>query len=169
MSTDQKNDCLENILKRPPEAQAVVKGSNDYPDIKGIVFFYQLGCGVLVMAEVRGLPHGGDKCPADIFAFHIHEGNSCTGTAEDPFAGAGGHYNPNGCPHPAHAGDLPPLFGNDGYAFMAVFTDRFSVADVTGRTVIIHKSPDDFTTQPSGNSGKKIACGKITVLATRNM
>lgn len=161
---EYEKNCIENILKRPPDAQAFIKGSKDYPDIKGIVFFYQLDGGVLVMAEVRGLPQSEGKCPADVFAFHIHEGSSCTGTAEDPFAGAGGHYNPGGCPHPAHAGDLPPLFGNGGYAFTAVFTDRFSVADIVGRTVIIHASPDDFTTQPSGNSGKKIACGKITVL-----
>lgn len=40
-------------------------------------------------------------------------------------------------------------------------TDRFKVDDVIGRTVIIHDKPDDFTTQPSGNSGEKIACGII--------
>ncbi|MCX7614928.1 MAG: superoxide dismutase family protein, partial [Clostridiales bacterium] len=65
------------------------------------------------------------------------------------------------CNHPGHAGDLPPLFGNYGHAFMAVFTGRVSVSEIIGRTVIIHASPDDFTTQPSGNSGKKIACGQI--------
>ena len=44
---------------------------------------------------------------------------------------------------------------------MSVLTDRFSVSDILGRTLVIHISPDDFTTQPSGNSGKKIACGQI--------
>ncbi len=164
MSISQRN-CIENILRRPPDAQSFIKGSGGYPNIKGVVFFYQLDGGVLVMAEVRGLPHGAGKCPADVFAFHIHEGSDCSGSAGDPFSGAGGHYNPGGCAHPAHAGDLPPLFGNSGYAFAAVFTDRFSVSDVAGRTVIIHAAPDDFTSQPSGNSGEKIACGKITVLS----
>ena len=44
---------------------------------------------------------------------------------------------------------------------MMVFTDRFQPQDVVGRTVIIHDQPDDFTSQPSGNSGEKIACGEI--------
>jgi Cu-Zn family superoxide dismutase len=53
------------------------------------------------------------------------------------------------------------LFGNQGFAFMTVLTNRFSVDEIAGRTVVIHRSPDDFTSQPSGNSGPKIACGQI--------
>ena len=49
-----------------------------------------------------------------------------------------------------------------GFAWMAVLTDRFRVPDILGRTVIVHSQPDDFTTQPSGNAGAKIACGVIT-------
>ena len=79
----------------------------------------------------------------------------------DPFAGAMSHYNPKGCEHPYHAGDLPPLFGNGGSALSLFLTNRFSVREITGKTVIIHDRPDDFTTQPSGNSGTKIACGVI--------
>ena len=60
-----------------------------------------------------------------------------------------------------HAGDMPPLFGTDRFAFSAFLTDRFSAEEGIGKTVIIHDSPDDFTTQPSGNSGVKIACGVI--------
>ena len=44
---------------------------------------------------------------------------------------------------------------------MAVYTDRFYPEDVIGKTVVIHEKPDDFRTQPSGDSGEKIACGKI--------
>lgn len=80
---------------------------------------------------------------------------------DDPFADAMPHYDPNGCEHPHHAGDLPPLFENNGFALSLVLTDRFSVDEVIGRTVIVHADPDDFTTQPSGNSGEKIACGVI--------
>lgn len=79
----------------------------------------------------------------------------------DPFSNAMAHYNPENCPHPYHAGDMPPLFGNQGYAFLMFLTDRFMVRNVIGKTVIIHDNPDDFTTQPSGNSGAKIACGVI--------
>lgn len=153
---------IQNILKRPPDARAVVNGSSAHPSIEGFVNFYQIPGGVFLTAQVQGLPQGDGPCAPNIFGFHIHEGGSCTGNAEDPFADTGMHYNPRNCPHPAHAGDLPPLFGNKGYAVMAVFTDRFSVNEIIGRSVIIHASPDDFTTQPSGNSGTKIACGRIT-------
>ena len=72
-----------------------------------------------------------------------------------------GHLNPGDCPHPHHAGDLPPLFGCAGRALLAVYTDRFRVPEILGRTVVIHSGPDDFTSQPAGNSGSKIACSVI--------
>ncbi len=152
---------LSCILNRRPSAYANIFGSAAYPEISGLVSFYQLRDGVVLVAEVNGLPYTEQPCDPGVFAFHIHNGSLCTGNAEDPFANTGGHYNPGNCPHPAHAGDLPPLFGNQGYAFMAVYTNRFTVNEIINRTIIIHASPDDFTTQPSGNSGKKIACGQI--------
>jgi Cu-Zn family superoxide dismutase len=79
----------------------------------------------------------------------------------DPFPSSGTHYNPNNCPHPYHAGDMPPLFGANGYAFLTFVTSRFTVNEIIGKTIIIHSMPDDFTTNPSGNSGEKIACGVI--------
>ncbi len=145
-------------------AMAVVNGSADYPDINGTVTFVQKKNGVLVTASISDLPQGSaESCSSRIFGFHIHEGNSCTGNAQDPFANAKTHYNPYGCAHPFHAGDLPPLFENDGYAYLSVLTNRFSISEIIGRTVIIHDMPDDFTSQPSGNSGTKIACGVISV------
>lgn len=146
--------------KRPARAEAVISGSPAYPQIKGKIVFQQMNGGVLVTAEIYGLP-AGQRCKPGIFALHIHNGKSCTGNSTDPFADAGSHFNPDGCEHPYHAGDLPPLFGNNGYAYMSVFTNRFNVRDIIDRVIIIHKNPDDFTTQPSGNSGEKIACGKI--------
>ena len=140
-------------------ARAMVKGSDDYPDICGEVTFKQTRKGVIVTAEIRGLPCGNDG--GEIFAFHIHSGACCTGNSADPFADADGHYNPAGKPHPYHAGDLPPLFGNRGYAYMSVLTDRFTVSEIIGKVIIINRRPDDFTTQPAGNAGAKIACGKI--------
>ena len=108
-------------------------------------------------AEVNGLP----KTHTGIYAVHIHDGASCTGNAEDPFAASGQHFNPANRPHPLHVGDLLPLFGNDGFAVYSFYTDRFLPGDVVGHTVIIHSDPDDFRSQPSGNSGGKIACGVI--------
>lgn len=151
---------LRTLLNRSPDAAAKIRGEHA---IRGEVAFYQLPCGVLVRAEISGLPEGEGEAPCGgrIFGFHIHEGGSCTGNAEDPYANVHSHYNPGECPHPEHAGDLPPLFGNHGFAFSTFLTDRFQVEEILGRTIIIHDSPDDFTSQPSGNSGKKIACGVI--------
>lgn len=150
-----------DVLRGAPDAVAVVLGSEDYPEISGEVLFYQLQNGVLVVAEVDGLPYYSDTCRNNVFAFHIHSGSECSGDAHDPFSEALTHYNPKNCPHPFHAGDLPPLFENKGYAFLAFLTDRFSLSEVIGKTVIIHSGVDDFTSQPSGNSGQKLACGVI--------
>ena len=152
------------LFRAKPRAVARVKGSNAYPDIEGEVWLYQTNYGVLVVTDVMGLPKTQNNQNSPIFAFHIHEGGSCSGNVEDPFANARTHYNPNETLHPYHAGDLPPLFGVNGYAFMAVLSDRFKVEDVIGKTIIIHSSPDDFVSQPAGNSGIKIACGVIEKL-----
>ena len=145
-------------------AMANISGSNMYPEIKGRVIFKKKDEGVLVTAEIIGLPHSNERCDGRIFAFHIHDGNSCSGNQVDSFADVGSHYNPNGCNHPYHDGDLPPLFENNGYAYMSVYTNRFTIGEIIGRTVIIHDMPDDFKTQPSGGSGNKIACGKISAV-----
>ena len=147
-----------------PSAIAQVNGNSHYPDINGRVKFYQTEYGVFVVAEIFGLPVSPGICGNDIFAFHIHDGASCSGTGEDEFADSGSHYNPDECSHPYHAGDMPPLFLSGQRAFLAFLTDRFTVDEIIGRTVIIHDKPDDFTTQPSGNAGKKIACGEIKAL-----
>lgn len=141
---------------KSPMARVQMKGSEKYPSIGGNVILKQMKNGVLVTAEIYGLPSEGG-----VFGFHIHEGTQCSGNEKDQFADAKMHFNPTGSPHPYHAGDMPPLFGNNGYAYMSFFTDRFALKDVIGRVVIIHDGVDDFTTQPSGNSGSKIACGKI--------
>lgn len=155
------------ILAQVPEAAALIKGSSKYPKIEGIVAFYQTQFGLLISSELTGLPVPADKCENSFFGYHIHIGESCTGNDTDPFANALTHYNPINCPHPAHAGDLPPLFGNKGYAFSVLLTDRFSLEDIMGKTIIVHSAPDDFSTQPAGNSGEKIACGKIGIISHR--
>ncbi len=145
---------------RRNEAIAKVYGGRSHPLIYGKVFFRQTVSGVMITAQIYNLPRQNSN-DFGVFGFHIHEGGSCSGTSEDEFANAKAHFNPQGEQHPYHAGDLPPLFANEGYAFMQVLTDRFTVCDIIGKTIIIHSMPDDFETQPSGNSGDKIACGKI--------
>ncbi len=153
---------LTGMLWQLPHGVALIKGSDKYPEINGQVRFYQTNSGVLVAAEVSGLPQPAGLCESPVFAFHIHSGGSCSGDAQDPFAEVMNHYNPGDCAHPYHAGDLPPLFGNNGYALSICLTDRFTVHEIIGKAVIIHANPDDFTTQPSGNAGEKIACGIVT-------
>lgn len=70
-------------------------------------------------------------------------------------------YNEDTLPHGNHAGDFPVLFSNNGYARMSFFTDKFKPEDIINRSVIIHQNPDDYRSQPAGNSGKRIACGVI--------
>lgn len=148
-------------LRCAPDAWAALRGSEKYPQLSGIVRFCQTRRGVLVFAEVSGLPDEAESCGNDFFAFHIHGGDSCSGDSADPFANALTHYNPEGCPHPAHAGDLPPLLSNHGYALQVFLTNRFTVREIIGRTVIIHAGADDFSTQPGGSAGSRIACGQI--------
>ena len=125
------------------------------PNLYGEATFCQKPEGVLVQIRVSGLPADSQT---GFFALHIHEGRTCRGTE---FADTGGHYNPTGAPHPRHAGDLPPLLSYDGKANMTVMTNRFTVREIIGKTVVIHSDADDFRSQPAGNAGVKIACGVI--------
>lgn len=138
-----------------PQAVARLSGSAAAPGLSGSVQFCQMTQGVLVTAHVSGLPRDNAE---GFFALHIHDGTSCAG---DGFPGTLGHYDPTSAPHPSHGGDLPPLLSNGGEAYLSVLTNRFRLADVVGRTVVIHSGPDDFRSQPAGNAGTKIACGVI--------
>ena len=109
---------------------------------------------MLIVVRVFGLP----ESETGSFRLHIHQGESYSGT---DFSETGSHYGPIGQIHPKHAGDLPPLLACQGNAYLSVKTDRFSVNEIVGRTVVIHSDPDDFHSQPAGNAGKKIACGVI--------
>ena len=131
-------------------------------DTKGSVAFTQSGERVTVVAEISGLTPGGH-------GFHIHEKGDCT--AEDATS-AGGHFNPAGKPHadPAsrdrHAGDMPMLMADAaGNARLTTTLDIVTIgggtADIVGRGVIVHKDADDYKTQPTGNSGARVACGVI--------
>lgn len=131
------------------KAKAHIKGGKKYPNINGTVTFKETKEGILVTAKINGLPQSKNNCTGRFFGFHIHEGTSCSGNASDEFANAKSHLNPTNCPHPFHIGDLSPLIENNGYAYMNVLIDKFTIKDILGRVVIIHDMPDDFTSQPS--------------------
>lgn len=141
--------------KKCPDAVAIIRGGVKLPQLSGCVKFFQENRRVLIMARILGLPK---ESTTGFFGFHIHQGESCSGA---DFSETGSHYNPTGQAHPKHAGDLPPLLACQGNAYLSVKTDRFSVNEIIGCTVVIHSDPDDFYSQPSGNAGKKIACGVI--------
>lgn len=128
----------------------------------GSVQFHQTASEVVVIAQAEGLAPGAH-------GFHIHDKGDCS--AADGTS-AGGHFNPTGKAHgdPAkaehHAGDMPMLIADaNGKAHLETRLAGVSIgsgrADIVGRAVIIHAAPDDFQTQPTGNSGARVACGVI--------
>lgn len=120
--------------------------------------------GVHLSGTVSGLT------PNSSFGFHVHEKGDCS--APDA-SSAGGHFNPTGEPHgdpggaTHHLGDMPNLASNaEGSAELDAtipdLTLRTEQAnDVVGKAIVIHEKPDDYASQPSGNSGARIACGII--------
>ncbi len=147
-------------------AVAAIKGGPIAPELKGKVVFRDVPGGTWICIHVVGLPQysPGDngKQPVGPHGFHIHENGSCqVGDPKDPFKAAGGHWNPTNQPHGNHAGDFPVLFSNKGMAWMCFFTDKFKAADVVGKAVIIHESPDDYRSQPAGNAGRRLGCGVV--------
>jgi Cu-Zn family superoxide dismutase len=128
----------------------------------GTVIFTQKGDKVTLNAKVSGLAPGGH-------GFHVHEKGDCS--APDG-ASAGGHFNPTNKPHGSphtpdhHAGDMPMLQADaSGNATLSTDLDVITIgggaADIVGKSVIVHKDADDFKTQPTGNSGARVACGII--------
>lgn len=149
------------MMKRLPVAYARLSGSPAYPLISGNVLFYDTYKGTIVAVEINGVTNELGEMATGFYGFHVHARGPCSGTAAEPFADAGGHYNPRENPHPYHAGDLPVLLMNHGYAWMQFYTERFYPEEVIGKTAIVHAMPDDYHSQPAGDSGKRIACGEI--------
>lgn len=151
------NIYFAQLLERDkPQALATLQ------DINGLTmgtarFFDTSYGGTLTEIEVSDLPDQEFPGESGFFALHIHENADCS----NGFQNTGEHYNIGEDGHPYHTGDLPPLLSNTGYAYSAFYDERFVVADILGRSLVIHAMRDDFTTQPSGDSGVKIACGII--------
>ncbi len=145
-----------SLSNTTPDAYAKIKGNPSYPEIEGTVKFYGVHGGTVVVADIKNLPTSNQ-----FHGFHIHEGERCSGTEDDPFKNAGGHYNPTETLHPNHAGDLPPILSANGMAYSVFYTTKFYPEDIVEKTVILHENAEDFKTQPSGNAGMMIACGEI--------
>ena len=128
----------------------------------GAVTFTQKGDKVTVDVKLWGLAPGAH-------GFHLHENGDCS--AADAMS-AGGHFNPSGKPHgdpgspDHHGGDMPMLQADgSGNATLTAELSGISIGsgstDIVGKAVIVHKDADDYKTQPTGNSGARLACGVI--------
>lgn len=134
--------------------------------VSGTVRFTQQDGKLQIDAQIRGLAPG-------VHGFHLHEKGDCS--APDGTS-AGGHFNPGGHQHGApvapvhHGGDFGNLSadaGGNAMLHLSVPTSEISLdagapGNVVGRGVIVHADADDFVTQPTGNSGKRLACGVVT-------
>ena len=131
--------------------------------VTGTVRFTETAGRVRAHVELAGL------APNSEHGFHVHDKGDCS--APDA-ASAGGHFNPGGSAHgraglmPRHAGDLPSLRADAAGKVRADFelaelTLAPGPTSIVGRSVVVHRDADDYTTQPSGNSGPRIGCGVI--------
>ena len=145
-------------------ARAEMRNAGGQP--VGVATFTQVGRAVRVVLEAQGLPPG-------VKGVHVHAVGKCDAPG---FNSAGDHFNPTGKQHGAlnpagpHAGDLPNItIGADGRGRLESTTELItllggptSVFDGNGSALVVHAAPDDFRTDPTGNSGARIACGVIT-------
>ena len=130
----------------------------------GTVTFVQWGEVVKVSGSISGLKPGAEH------GFHVHEKGDCS--SGDGLS-AGGHFNPGGKPHghhgmgEHHTGDLPSVKADASGVAAIHFESRTirvggSTNDIGGKGMIVHRDPDDFKTQPTGNAGPRLACAVIT-------
>jgi len=131
----------------------------------GVATLTEVPGGVRIVLEVKGLPPGAK-------GVHIHEVGKCDGPQ---FTSAGGHFNPEKKQHGTlnpqgpHAGDLPNItIDGSGNGRLETTSQRVTLAagpaslfDADGSAVVVHAAPDDFRTDPTGNSGGRIVCGVI--------
>ena len=137
---------------------------------RGRADFYKDSDGLRIELVARGFAPG-------TYGMHVH----AVGRCDSPdFASAGPHWNPTGAQHGrdnpmgAHHGDLPNLVIDDGAIGRATLTlvgtrlvGEGGVLDADGAAFVIHAGPDDMKTDPSGNSGARVACGVITLGAAK--
>lgn len=130
--------------------------------VRGLVMFHAMANHLMVHAKLSGLKPNAEH------GFHVHDIGSCASTDG---SSAGGHFNPDGQPHGPqaaahHAGDLPALKADANGRVDQKFTLMGPTLgdgpkSLVGRSVIVHAQADDYATQPTGNSGARVACGVI--------
>jgi Cu-Zn family superoxide dismutase len=157
MTTGAESD---DAATAAPSARAVLSAPDGTP--RGSATIAEAGGGLRVHVEATGLSPG-------VHGLHLHT----TGRCDAPdFQTAGGHWNPTARQHGrdnpegAHSGDMPNIeIGADGRGVLDFTTPGATLSgllDADGAALVIHASADDYRTDPSGNSGGRIACGVVT-------
>lgn len=155
----------------PPPVSAARAGSVNLASasgslVSGKLMLVAMGDGVHLTGAVGGLAAHGQH------GIHVHETGNCS--AVDA-SSAGGHFNPMASAHGRagsgvhHAGDMDNLIADsEGVAranihLRGVTLGGGAPSDIAGRALVVHLAPDDYRSQPAGNSGARVACGIITI------
>lgn len=152
------------LAQTPQQAEATFH--NQQGQEVGKAILAQTASGVLIEMELSNIPEGEH-------GFHIHETGVCD--AADGFKSAGSHFEPAQHQHGymaadgPHAGDMPNQFaGSDGRLAANVLNSNVtlsdgptSMLDADGSAIIVHAKRDDYTSQPTGDAGDRIACAVI--------
>ena len=149
------------VANGEPEGGAPIPLVNSAGQSIGSVRAWQTSGGVAFRIYATGLPHG-------LHGIHVHSAGRC---APPDFASAGTHWNPfgrhHGLNHPAgpHAGDMRNVEvaanGVLGATVVLPGANMDNLLDADGASLVLHAEPDDYVTDPSGNSGARIACAVI--------
>jgi len=144
-------------------------------EIVGSASFSESTTGVTITVQSTSGGAGSGLEPG-LHGLHIHETGACDPSGETSFESAGGHFNPTGAPHgdledpDSHAGDLGNIEVDETGGFgLDIVTAKItlepgaenSLADADGSAIVIHAGEDDLMTDPSGESGDRLACGVI--------
>lgn len=148
-----------NTTALPPSGGARATVTTADGADSGTVTASAAGGGVTVTFDARNMTAG-------TYGVHVHTTGKCEGPK---FESAGGHWNPTGKqhgrenPNGAHMGDLPNLTVSAGGTGSVTYTiagaTMAGLLDADGAAFVVHAKPDDYKTDPSGNSGDRIACG----------
>jgi superoxide dismutase, Cu-Zn family len=155
----------DRVSAAPPRVTVTTQLLGANGELRGTASLAQTTTGTRVTAQVSGLAPG-------VYAIHLHSIGLCT--APD-FKSAGGHFNPTAHQHGSlnpmgpHMGDLPNIeVGADGngaldatIAGLMLKGGTAPLLDADGASIVLHAGPDDYKTDPSGNSGARIACGTL--------
>ncbi|WP_198314479.1 superoxide dismutase family protein [Chitinibacter sp. GC72] len=161
--TTQTSSHSKGMMQHGPKYGAHFKSAQDQ-QVMGMLMVHEMNGHLMLKGKISGLKPNGEH------GFHIHETGDCS---KMDFSSAGGHFNPGKVKHGQqdsehHLGDLANLKADaNGRVMVEMMLMDFSLnpkADhsIIGRAVVIHANPDDYMSQPAGNSGPRIACGVIS-------